>query len=339
VAGWAATGQPSAPPPGRPDQEPAPWIGRDRRTSGAFRAATGAPGGRWSRAGGVGFPCLPSRGPDSPRCRGYTPCTILQGSRPGYAKVAGGGPAASDPPRDPGGKAWQRSSSMVHSEPKPLRLPARRSPGPDRLGSWAWPGGPCRGDAAAPRRPTSAPPWTSCPCFSISSGRCRSPASRMGASGGDRRRNRAHGSGGADRPAAPERLRERRQSPRVAVRYAVLCQPLPTELSPRPMILRAEFRDLSVGGAADPPPLPGSDWASRSSWPGGSKNNPSAPGRSRGGRTPSQAGPPQGTASAQPQVGSPTTARPADILHHDLGPAPRRPLPRPRNRGHPGSVG
>lgn len=47
----------------------------------------------------------------------------------------------------------------------------------------------------------------------------------------------------------PERLRERRQSPRVAVRYAVLCQPLPTELSPRPMILRAEFRDLSVGGA------------------------------------------------------------------------------------------
>jgi hypothetical protein len=40
-----------------------------------------------------------------------------------------------------------------------------------------------------------------------------------------------------------------RQHPRVPVRYAVLCQPLPTALSPQPLVLRGEFRDLSVGGA------------------------------------------------------------------------------------------
>jgi PilZ domain len=40
-----------------------------------------------------------------------------------------------------------------------------------------------------------------------------------------------------------------RQHRRFPVRYPVVCQPLPTDRSPRPTILRAEFRDLSVGGA------------------------------------------------------------------------------------------
>jgi len=49
----------------------------------------------------------------------------------------------------------------------------------------------------------------------------------------------------------PDRVRghRARQHPRFPVRYAVVCQPLPTDLSPRPTPLRAEFRDLSAGGA------------------------------------------------------------------------------------------
>ena len=49
----------------------------------------------------------------------------------------------------------------------------------------------------------------------------------------------------------PDRMRghRARQHPRLAVRYSVICQPLATDLAPRPMILKAEFRDLSVGGA------------------------------------------------------------------------------------------
>jgi len=49
----------------------------------------------------------------------------------------------------------------------------------------------------------------------------------------------------------PDRMRRHRarQHPRLAVRYSVICQPLATDLSPRPLILKAEFRDLSVGGA------------------------------------------------------------------------------------------
>ena len=40
-----------------------------------------------------------------------------------------------------------------------------------------------------------------------------------------------------------------RRHPRMAVRYSVLCQTPATEQSPHSMILRGEFRDLSVGGA------------------------------------------------------------------------------------------
>jgi hypothetical protein len=49
----------------------------------------------------------------------------------------------------------------------------------------------------------------------------------------------------------PARLRWQRvrQYQRFPVRYGVVCQPRPTDLSPRPPCLRAEFRDLSVGGA------------------------------------------------------------------------------------------
>ncbi len=49
----------------------------------------------------------------------------------------------------------------------------------------------------------------------------------------------------------PERLcwQRVRQYQRFPVRYGVVCQPLPTDLSPRPPCLMAEFRDLSVGGA------------------------------------------------------------------------------------------
>jgi len=40
-----------------------------------------------------------------------------------------------------------------------------------------------------------------------------------------------------------------RQHPRMPVRYAILCQTVATEHSPRSMILQGEFRDISVGGA------------------------------------------------------------------------------------------
>ncbi len=49
----------------------------------------------------------------------------------------------------------------------------------------------------------------------------------------------------------PEHLRFRRarQYQRFPVRYGVVCQPQPTDLSPRPRCVRGEFRDLSAGGA------------------------------------------------------------------------------------------
>jgi hypothetical protein len=47
----------------------------------------------------------------------------------------------------------------------------------------------------------------------------------------------------------PDRRGERRQYPRVPVRYAVLCRPLPTEPLPQPMTHWAAFRNLSVRGA------------------------------------------------------------------------------------------
>jgi hypothetical protein len=49
----------------------------------------------------------------------------------------------------------------------------------------------------------------------------------------------------------PDRARghHARRYQRFPVRYPVVCQPLPTDRSPRPPCLRAEFRDLSAGGA------------------------------------------------------------------------------------------